>query len=161
MSNGLFSKDTQNALDKLLSKEQKVPDQLYPLGTFVKGRSNNGFFIKTSISTGEKVHWVCLYNINRDDVVIGSYYESHKDDERSSIVDKGRTTKTPISADGYLIEPGDIFYYNFEGHVPSIHFPKVKIIASVHGRDVFVQRFGESDFNYLVVPSNRLLKKEY
>jgi hypothetical protein len=96
-----------------------------------------------------------------EDLVIGSYYAWLKDSELAAITVKPPTTKTPISADGYLIEPGDIFSYNFEGHVPSTRFPKVKVITSTYGRAVFVQRVGESDFNYLVVPSNRLLKKEY
>ncbi len=162
MSNGLFSKDTQNALDKLLSKEQKVPDQLYPLGTNLTVNGlGNGFFIKTGLHNGEKVHWICLYMFDDEGIVTGSYYAWLKDDELMAIAVKPPTTKTPISADGYLIEPGDIFYCNFEGHVPSVYFPKVKVITSTYGTAVFVQRYGASDFNYFVVPSNRLLKKEY
>ena len=161
MSNGLFSKDTQKAVDNLLSKERKVPDQLYPLGTYMTMRNNNGFFIKTSIHNGEKVHWACMYMSDNDGQVIRCFYDHVNNDEIAKLEVKASTTKTPISADGYLIEPDGIFYFNFEGHERSNRYPPLKVITSVYGRDVFVQRVGESDFNYLVVPSTRLLKKDY
>lgn len=162
MAKNLFSKDTQKAVDELLSGESKPIEPLYPLGTIVKYCALHGFYLRADISQGKKCHWVCMYiTDDTNNVVTMSYYECVADEKSNDLIASSKTTKIPISADGYLIEPGYKISYNFKGHVASTRYPLVTVIASAYGTNVLVrQQFETKESVYMVVPSNRLLQKE-